>query len=102
MHFSIKIIAHFPTCLLTTFDISPDLVGAIFYAPKMRDEGYITMFDPFQLKYGKKMGGLLFIPQLLGDLFWSASVLAALGENNFYFYNLHIRLIILSLRLFDI
>ncbi|GFN83159.1 high-affinity choline transporter 1 [Plakobranchus ocellatus] len=45
----------------------------------MRREGYVTMFDPFQLKYGKKLGGLLLIPQLLGDLFWSASVLAALG-----------------------
>ncbi|RUS70489.1 hypothetical protein EGW08_021752 [Elysia chlorotica] len=55
------------------------IIGGIFYAPKMRSEGYITMFDPFQLKYGKKIGGLLFIPQLLGDLFWSASILAALG-----------------------
>ena len=51
----------------------------MFYAPKMRGEGYITMFDPFQRKYGKKMGGLLFIPQVFGDLFWSAAVLAALG-----------------------
>ncbi|KAK3775242.1 hypothetical protein RRG08_044593 [Elysia crispata] len=55
------------------------IIGGLFYAPKMRREGYITMFDPFQLKYGKKIGGLLFVPQLLGDLFWSASVLAALG-----------------------
>ncbi|RUS88280.1 hypothetical protein EGW08_003982 [Elysia chlorotica] len=55
------------------------LIAALFYAPKMRGEGFVTMFDPFQLKYGKKMGGLLFIPQLLGDLFWSAAVLAALG-----------------------
>ncbi|GFR97262.1 high-affinity choline transporter 1 [Elysia marginata] len=54
-------------------------VAALFYAPKMRGEGFITMFDPFQLKYGKKMGGLLFIPQIFGDLFWSAAVLAALG-----------------------
>ncbi|BFZ03441.1 hypothetical protein BsWGS_06480 [Bradybaena similaris] len=55
------------------------LLGAVFYAPKMRKENYITMFDPFQLKYGKKVGAILFIPHFLGDLFWSAAVLAALG-----------------------
>ncbi|XP_059144286.1 high-affinity choline transporter 1-like [Physella acuta] len=54
-------------------------VGGFFYAPKMREENYITMFDPFQLKYGKKVGALLTIPQFLGDLFWSAAVLSALG-----------------------
>ncbi|KAI8797518.1 high-affinity choline transporter 1 [Biomphalaria glabrata] len=45
----------------------------------MRSENYVTMFDPFQLKYGKKVGAILFIPQILGDLFWTAAVLAALG-----------------------
>ena len=56
------------------------ILGGIFYAPKMRREGYVIMFDPFQLKYGRKIGGLLFLPQFLGDLFWSASVMAALGK----------------------
>ncbi|CAL1529202.1 unnamed protein product [Lymnaea stagnalis] len=54
-------------------------LAAAFYAPKLRRGGYITMFDPFQLKYGKKMGAILFIPQLLSDLFWSAAILASLG-----------------------
>ena len=39
------------------------------------------MFDPFQLKYGRKVGALLFIPQMLSDLFWAASVLSALGTS---------------------
>ncbi|XP_035829842.1 high-affinity choline transporter 1 [Aplysia californica] len=55
------------------------LIAAFTYAPKMRQGGYITMFDPFQLKYGKKVGAILFIPQFLGDLFWAAATLAALG-----------------------
>ncbi|XP_055876378.1 high-affinity choline transporter 1-like isoform X1 [Biomphalaria glabrata] len=55
------------------------IVGAFCHIPKMRSENYVTMFDPFQLKYGKKVGAILFIPQILGDLFWTAAVLAALG-----------------------
>lgn len=45
----------------------------------MRTEGYVTMLDPFQLKYGQRMGGLLYIPALLGEVFWTAAILGALG-----------------------
>lgn len=54
-------------------------VGGIFFAKKMRDAGYVTMLDPFQQKFGERMGGLLFIPALCGEIFWSAAILAALG-----------------------
>lgn len=37
------------------------------------------MLDPLQAKYGERMCGLLFIPALLGEIFWSAAILAALG-----------------------
>ena len=37
------------------------------------------MLDPFQEKYGLRMGGLLYIPALLGEIFWSAAILSALG-----------------------
>ena len=30
------------------------------------------------------MGGLLFIPALCGEVFWSAGILAALGDRNFW------------------
>ncbi|XP_055356462.1 high-affinity choline transporter 1-like isoform X2 [Paramacrobiotus metropolitanus] len=46
----------------------------------MRAEGYVTMLDPFQLKFGRRMGALLFLPALLGDIFWSAAILSALGS----------------------
>ncbi|XP_059159842.1 high-affinity choline transporter 1-like [Physella acuta] len=54
-------------------------LSGLLVAPKMRRQNYVTLFDPFQLKYGRKMGALLIIPHMMGDLFWSASILAALG-----------------------
>uniref|UniRef100_A0A672RHF4 Solute carrier family 5 member 7 n=1 Tax=Sinocyclocheilus grahami TaxID=75366 RepID=A0A672RHF4_SINGR len=55
------------------------VVGGLFFAKPMRSRGYVTMLDPFQQLYGKRMGGLLFIPALLGEIFWSAAILSALG-----------------------
>ncbi|XP_059170538.1 high-affinity choline transporter 1-like [Physella acuta] len=54
--------------------------GGLFFANRMRTEGYVTMLDPFQIKFGERMGGLLFIPALLGEVFWTGAVLAALGS----------------------
>lgn len=52
----------------------------IVFAKKMREAGYVTMLDPLQRKLGNVMGGLLIIPALCGDIFWSAAILAALGK----------------------
>ena len=46
----------------------------------MRTKGYVTMLDPLQDAYGSRMGGLLFLPALCGEVFWSAGIVAALGE----------------------
>jgi high affinity choline transporter 7 len=54
--------------------------GGIFFANKMRKQGYITMLDPLQDSFGERMGGLLFLPALCGEVFWAAGILAALGE----------------------
>ncbi|KAL5016854.1 hypothetical protein ScPMuIL_006443 [Solemya velum] len=55
------------------------LLGGLFFAGRMRSKGYVTMLDPFQQKFGERMGGFLFIPALLGEIFWSAAILSALG-----------------------
>lgn len=55
------------------------IVGGYFFANKMREQGYVTMLDPFQNLLGSRMGGLLFLPALCGEIFWSAAILAALG-----------------------
>ena len=47
----------------------------------MRSKNYVTMLDPFQEKYGSRMGGLMYIPALLGEIFWSGAILAALGAS---------------------
>ncbi|XP_061430988.1 high affinity choline transporter 1-like [Lethenteron reissneri] len=55
-------------------------VAALFFAKPMRSRTYITMIDPFQIKYGKWMGSIFFIPAVFGDLFWAAATLTALGS----------------------
>lgn len=59
------------------------LSGGMFFANKMRSRGYVTMLDPLEEKYGERMCGLLFIPALLGEIFWSAAILSALGKLSF-------------------
>lgn len=54
--------------------------GGIFFANPMRKQGYITMLDPLQDLFGERMGGLLFLPALCGEVFWAAGILAALGK----------------------
>ncbi|VDD75523.1 unnamed protein product [Mesocestoides corti] len=56
------------------------VIGGLFFANKMRSFGYVTMLDPLQAKYGERMCGLLFIPAMLGEIFWSAAILSALGS----------------------
>lgn len=55
------------------------MAGGVFFANKMRQQGYITMLDPLQDVFGERMGGLLFLPALCGEVFWAAGILAALG-----------------------
>ncbi|MBN3304021.1 high affinity choline transporter 1 [Amia ocellicauda] len=55
------------------------IVGGLFFCKPMRGNNYVTMMDPFQIKYGNTLTSILFIPALLADVFWVACVLAALG-----------------------
>lgn len=66
---------HCSWCLVLLF-----FVGGLFFAKPMRSKGYVTMLDPFQQIYGKRMGGLLFIPALMGEMFWAAAIFSALGK----------------------
>ncbi|WP_022792907.1 sodium:solute symporter family protein [Marinococcus halotolerans] len=55
------------------------IIGGIFYARKMRRYEFKTIIDPLEQRFGKKMGGLLYLPALLGEMFWSGAILTALG-----------------------
>lgn len=55
--------------------------GGLFFAEKMRNSNYVTMLDPLQEKYGKKLGAFFYIPAFSGEILWSAAILAALGTS---------------------
>ncbi|KAI0229265.1 High-affinity choline transporter 1 [Lamellibrachia satsuma] len=54
-------------------------IGGMLFTKKMRESNYVTMLDPFEQRYGRVMAALLYIPALLGDVFYSAAILSALG-----------------------
>ncbi|XP_043928565.1 high-affinity choline transporter 1-like [Protopterus annectens] len=56
------------------------ICASLFFVKPMRSNNYLTMIDPFQEKYGKKAGSIMFIPALLGSLLWAGAILAALGS----------------------
>ena len=55
------------------------LLGGLIFAKIMRKHEFRTMLDPFDQRVGKKTTAWLFIPALVGEIFWSAAVLTALG-----------------------
>ncbi|WP_262885338.1 sodium:solute symporter family protein [Cyclobacterium xiamenense] len=55
------------------------ILGGLFFARKIRSFGFTTFIDVFERKYGKQTAAILFIPALIGEIFWSAAILAALG-----------------------
>uniref|UniRef100_UPI003AAD9AB0 high-affinity choline transporter 1-like n=1 Tax=Centroberyx gerrardi TaxID=166262 RepID=UPI003AAD9AB0 len=54
------------------------LCGLLFAKP-MRDRKYVTMLDPFQIKYGKVQTAVLSLAALLIDVIWGAGSLIGLG-----------------------
>ena len=60
--------------------VSPFSPGGVFFARPMREAGYVTMLDPFRVRYGRVVAALLYVPALMGELFWSGAILSALGK----------------------
>ena len=55
------------------------IIGGLFFARRMHKDGHTTLLDPFEKKYGKSFSSLLFLPALIGDIFWTSAILTALG-----------------------
>jgi high affinity choline transporter 7 len=55
------------------------IIGGLFFARKMRRYQFRTMLDPLSQRFGEKSAGLFFIPAVLGETFWIAAILTALG-----------------------
>ncbi|KAH9377466.1 hypothetical protein HPB48_006290 [Haemaphysalis longicornis] len=56
------------------------VVGGSLFAGKMRATNALTMLDPLQQRYGTWIAVPLIVPAILGELFRTASALAALGD----------------------
>ena len=56
------------------------ILGGLFFAGRMRKHGFTTLIDLFEQRYGKRVAAVLCIPALLGEIFWSAAILVALGS----------------------
>ncbi|XP_033996927.1 high-affinity choline transporter 1-like [Trematomus bernacchii] len=55
------------------------ILGGLFFAEPMRDRKYVTMMDPFQIKYGNTLSGLLSVAPLMSEIIWVTSTLISLG-----------------------
>lgn len=55
--------------------------GGFFFAEPMRDNKYVTMMDPFQIKYGKVPTAALSLACLVSEIMWVTGTLIGLGEN---------------------
>lgn len=55
-------------------------VGGLLFARPMRAHEFSTMVDPFEARFGKGWAAVLSVPAMLGELFWSGSLLVALGS----------------------
>lgn len=55
------------------------VVGGLVFARPMRRRNYTTMLDPLEDRFGSRMTAVLYLPALLGEIFWTAAILTALG-----------------------
>ena len=56
------------------------VLGGVFFARRMRALRFTTLIDPFEARFGKRWALVLSVPALLGELFWSAELLVAIGS----------------------
>jgi len=55
------------------------ILGGLFFAVPMRRMEFTTLIDPFEARFGRGWAAVLFLPAMLGELFWSAELLVAIG-----------------------
>jgi high affinity choline transporter 7 len=56
------------------------VLGGVFFARRMRALAFTTLVDPFEARFGGRWAAVLMLPALLGELFWSAELLVAIGS----------------------
>lgn len=58
------------------------VLGGLFFAGRMRARGYTTLIDPLSERFGRSWAAVLAVPAVLGELFWSAELLVAVGASS--------------------
>jgi solute carrier family 5 (high affinity choline transporter), member 7 len=56
------------------------ILGGVFFARRMRQLEFTTLIDPFEARFGRRWAMVLATPALLGEIFWSAELLVAIGS----------------------
>ena len=56
------------------------ILGGLFFARRMRQLEFTTLIDPFEARFGRHWAFVLSLPALLGEVFWSAELLVAIGS----------------------
>jgi len=56
------------------------ILGGVFFARRMRRFEFTTLIDPFEARFGRHWAFVLAMPALLGEVFWSAELLVAIGS----------------------
>lgn len=59
----------------------PGPEAALVFAKPMRNARYMTMLDPFQVKYGRAVTVTQSVVSLLTDVTWIPATLTALGRS---------------------
>jgi solute carrier family 5 (high affinity choline transporter), member 7 len=57
------------------------VIGGLVFARRMRELEFVTLVDPLAARFGKRWGAVLSLPAMLGELFWSAELLVAVGAS---------------------
>lgn len=55
------------------------VLGGLFFAHRMRRLRFVTLVDPLAARFGSGWAAVLSIPAVLGEVFWSAELLVAIG-----------------------
>ncbi|XP_076599904.1 high-affinity choline transporter 1-like [Chaetodon auriga] len=64
--------------MLMAFSLSYIIIGLVFAKP-MREKNYVTMMDPFHIKYGKVLSAGLSLASVINDVITAAATLLGLG-----------------------
>lgn len=57
------------------------ILGGIFFAKRMRELRFTTLVDLFRVRFGPRWAAVLALPAMLGEVFWSAELLVAIGAS---------------------